>query len=64
LIARSLDPNAWFHLFRERKGADIARKKGRTLDAVYLIKDTLDLEREDTAYNYIRRYAVQEMEKE
>jgi len=63
-IIKQLDPECWMHLFRESKGAEIARKLGQTITAVYKVKDTLDLEKEATAYRYIRRYAVQEMDAE
>lgn len=60
-LVKPLDPDAWLHLFRETKGAEIAKAEGRTLKAVYEVRDTLDLENEETAYRYVRRYAVQEM---
>ena len=63
-IMKPLSPTAWLHLFRETKGAEIAKAKGRTLDAVYEIRETLDLENEQTALRYVRRYAVQEMNTE
>ena len=63
-LIKPLNENAWLHLFRETKGAEIAREKGRTIDAVYSVRETLDLENETTAYRYVRRYAVQEMKSE
>jgi integrase len=63
-LIKSLNENAWLHLFRETKGAEIAREKGRTLDAVYEVREVLDLQDEATAYRYVRRYAVQEMKSE
>jgi integrase len=63
-LIKPLNENVWLHLFRETKGAEIAREKGRTLDAVYSVRETLDLENETTAYRYVRRYAVQEMKSE
>jgi hypothetical protein len=63
-LIKPLNPEAWLHLFRETKGAEIAKDKGRTLDAVYAVRETLDLENEETAYRYVRRYAVQEMKAE
>jgi integrase len=63
-LIKPLSETVWLHLFRETKGAEIAREKGRTLDAVYEIRETLDLENEETAYRYVRRYAVQEMKSE
>jgi integrase len=63
-LVKPLNPDAWLHLFRETKGAEIAKAEGRTLKAVYEVRDTLDLENEETAYRYVRRYAVQEMKAE
>jgi hypothetical protein len=60
-VVKELNPDVWMHLFRERKGEDIAKKKGRTIEGVYAVKNTLDLEEEDTAWHYIKRFAVQEM---
>jgi hypothetical protein len=58
-IIKTLDPEAWLHLFRETKGAEVAKAHGRTLTSVYNVKDALDLENEETAYRYVRRFAVQ-----
>lgn len=63
-LIKPLSPTAWLHLFRETKGAEIAKAEGRTLKAVYEVRETLDLENEETAYRYVRRYAVQEMKAE
>ena len=63
-LIKPLNPEAWLHLFRETKGAEVAKAEGRTLKAVYEVRDTLDLENEETAYRYVRRYAVQEMKTE
>ena len=63
-IVKPLNPLAWLHLFRETKGAEIAKELGRNLGAVYEVRDTLDLEKEETAYRYVRRYAVQEIKAE
>jgi hypothetical protein len=41
-IVKKLDVSAWVHLFRE-KGAEFAREKGNTLNAIYSIRDTLEL---------------------
>ncbi len=57
-IIKPLNETAWMHLFRDTKGAQIAQEKGRTIDAVYEVKETLDLEREETAWHYIHRYAA------
>ena len=45
----------WVHLFRERKGGDGAKKLGSTIQSVFEVKDVLDLEREETAYRYVKR---------
>lgn len=63
-LVKPLNPSAWLHLFRETKGAEIAKEHGRNLVAVYEVRDTLDLEKEETAYRYVRRYAVQEIKAE
>lgn len=63
-LVKPLNPNAWLHLFRETKGAEIAQDLGMTITAVTEVKNTLDLERETTAWNYVRRYGVQEMKAE
>ena len=63
-LIKLLNPKAWLHLFRETKGAEIARTEGNKLTTVYEIRDTLDLEKEETAYRYVRRYAVQEIPSE
>jgi integrase len=60
-LIKPLNASAWLHLFRETKGANIARDGGRNLNTLYEVRDTLDLENEETAYRYIRRYAVQEV---
>jgi len=57
-IIKPLNNTAWLHLFRETKGAEIAKNEGRTIDAVYKVKENLDLENEDTAYHYVRRFAA------
>jgi hypothetical protein len=44
--------------------ATVARKSRDIFsDEVYAVKETLDLQNEDTAWHYIRRYAVQELTK-
>ena len=63
-LIKQLDSTVWLHLFRELKGATIARKEGQTIDAVYKVKSALDLSKPETAYNYIERFAVQTMDEE
>lgn len=60
-LIKRLNPTAWIHLFRETKGAEIAIDGGRNLNTLYDVRDTLDLENEETAYRYIRRYGIQEV---
>jgi predicted phosphoadenosine phosphosulfate sulfurtransferase len=59
---KKLDPNVWMHLFRELKGGNVAKRYGRNLQSVYAVKDALDLENEQTAYNYVKRFVVHEMQ--
>ncbi len=61
-LIKAIDCEAWLHLFRESKGAQIAHKYGNDIIGVAKVRDMLDLEEESTAYRYIRRYAVQTME--
>jgi hypothetical protein len=58
-LIKPLNPTVWMHLFRETRGAEVARDKGRSLDSVFAVRDSLDLENEATAYRYVRRYAVE-----
>lgn len=60
-LIKPLNKTVWLHLFRETKGAEIARKYGNNLTGITEVRDTLDLEEETTAYRYTRRYAVQEI---
>jgi integrase len=63
-LVKPLNKKLWLHLFRELKGAEIAKDMGDNIIAVSSVKETLDLERETTAWNYIHRYAAQEMKRE
>jgi len=63
-IIKPLNKKLWLHLFREMKGAKTARDSGNNIVGVYAVKETLDLERETTAWNYVHRYASQEMKPE
>jgi integrase len=63
-IIKPLKGDAWLHLFRETKGAEIAKANGRTLNAIYEVRDGLDLENEETAYRYVRRYVAKKQEVE
>ena len=63
-LIKPLDKKAWCHLFRETKGAEIAKQFGNNLAGITEVKETLDLEKEETAYIYTRRYAIQEIKPE
>lgn len=56
-IIKQLNPRAWCHLFRETVGAEVV-KRDPTLIGVFKVMMRLDLERETTAWNYVRRFAV------
>lgn len=60
-LIKPLAPTVWLHLFRETKGAEIAKQFGNNLAGITQVRETLDLEREETAYRYTRRYAEQEI---
>ena len=55
-IVNELNPDLWLHLLRKKKGSEVARKYGRTLESVFMVKETLDLVREETAYRYIEEF--------
>jgi hypothetical protein len=61
-IVKQLDPNVWMHLFRSTKAGHIADKFGRTINAVHEVKDALDLEKEETAWNYIKNKVAKKMD--
>jgi integrase len=63
-LIKPLNKTVWLHLLRETKGAEIAKEYGNNLAGVYAVKETLDLERMDTAYAYVNRYAIQELKAE
>ena len=68
-IVKRLNPEDWPHLHRERRAVKVIRydeKKfgAARLETVYKIRNILDLEREQTAYNYIRRHETQKVEDE
>lgn len=68
-IIKALNEKDWPHLHRERRAvkvirADEAKFGQANLETVYRIKNRLDLEREQTAYNYIRRHETQRVEEE
>lgn len=62
-IVKGLDMNDWPHQHRERRAVKVLRadesKYGTAnLQTIFKIRDALDLEKEDTAYDYIRRYGI------
>jgi hypothetical protein len=61
LIVKDLNPDLWLHLFRELKGGEVAKAFGRTIQSVYEVKDTLDLEKEETAWGYVKRSVPKKM---
>ena len=68
-IVKSLNPKDWPHLHRERRAVKVIRRDEKRfgaarLETVYKIRSVLDLEREQTAYNYIRRHETQRVEEE
>jgi hypothetical protein len=63
-LTKPLNETLWLHLLRETKGAEISRDLGMNITAVTEVKNMLDLEREETVWNYVRRYAVQEAKAE
>lgn len=68
-IIKGLNPRGWVHLFRETKGAQVVRRdekeKGEaSIETIYRVKRTLDLELTSTAFRYIDRYGTQKVEAE
>ena len=63
-LIKPLAPKMWLHLLRETKGAEISRDLGMNINAVVTVKNMLDLEKEETAWSYVRRYAIQEAKTE
>lgn len=59
-LIKPLNRKIWLHLFRDLKGAEIVKEYGDNVLGIYKVRDFLDLEQEETAYRYIRRYGVQE----
>jgi integrase len=62
-LIKPLNPRAWLHLFRELVGKEIA-EEDNTIAGVYKVKESLDLENEETAWRYIRRFGIQEVKVE
>jgi hypothetical protein len=62
-LIKPLNRKAWLHLFRELRGKEIA-EEDPSIAGVYKVKESLDLENEETAWRYIRRFGVQEVKAE
>ena len=62
-IVDALNPRAWVHLFRETEGAEVV-KKDPTVIGVFKVMRRLDLDSEEAAWRYIRRYATDVIEYE
>jgi integrase len=68
-IIKALNPKDWPHLHRERRAvkrirADEKKYGEAKIETVYAVKRILDLERESTAWNYIRRHETQRAEEQ
>jgi integrase len=61
-VVRGLSVDVWCHLFRECKASDIVRMNN-SITAAYEIQDALDLERIDTGFGYLRRFARHELKR-
>ena len=57
-LLKDLKQDTWMHLYRETKGAQVAKEFGRTLTSVFEVKETLDLANESTAYDYVKRFVA------
>lgn len=68
-IVKNLNKKDWPHLHRERRAvktirADEKKFGSANLETVYRIKRHLDLQTEQSAYNYISRHETQKVEEE
>lgn len=55
-IVQKYNPNVWCHLFRETAAADII-EKDQSIIAPWKVRRRLDLEKVETAFRYMDRYA-------
>ena len=62
-IVRDLSETVWPHLFRETAAADIIKKDSSIIGA-FKVKRRLDLESYQTGFNYLRRFAVDIIQRE
>ncbi len=60
-IVKWLNPQAWVHLFRETKGAQVVQQGGDSISTIFDVMLQLDLENFTTAFNYVRRYGIQKL---
>ncbi len=62
-----LNPKAWHHLFRETRGAEIVKADEKehgqaNLETIFKVREDLNLEKEDTAWHYVRRHGTPKVE--
>ena len=51
-------PETWTHLYRETQGAKVVRSQRNQVAALFAVKQRLDLEKMNTAMNYVQRYGL------
>jgi integrase len=66
-IVKVLNEKDWCHLHRERRASKVVladeKKLGHaTMETIYRVQSALDLEREQTAWNYVRRFETAKAE--
>jgi len=60
-VAVGVGPETWPHLYRETAASDVIRSNP-TLTGIYEVMARLDLKRYDTGFNYLRRFAKDEID--
>lgn len=68
-IIKDINQKDWPHLHRERRASKVVladeKKLGHaTMETIYRVQSALDLEREQTAWNYVRRFETQKVEED
>jgi integrase len=68
-IIKDINARDWPHQHRERRAAKVVLADEKnlghtTMETIYGVKRALDLEREQTAWNYVRRFETQKVEEE
>ena len=58
-LVKPFNGRIWLHLFRELGGKEISEDMGATVSSVTEVMNYLDLEKEETAWHYVRRFARQ-----